>query len=211
MISASSAPKLRKAAAGEPGKDSKRRTIDGLCFCVAVVAWVFVLNYVYAPNAAAAVDEKLFALSDAISAKRKALGGHIESIKARLKAERGALAEDEKEMHEKEVGRIEAAHQEALGAVKSEHAVYMKEKEAEVASLRAEIKRGEEELKRLEAKVGDITVDDGKFCRDCAFDYGNLRTSCGSRLDYLESRHGTPHKEALAAVVEWDPNCLKKT
>lgn len=179
------------------------------------------------------VDQKLASIAQSLSEKKISLSKQMDDIGASIARQKETMMEKTglslpevdlklsmpsvslpgvvgKGHHEEEVGKLTEQHEEEVTKLQTERDELKSHHENEVAELQASIATSQAELERLKAAMANMKVDKSRFCEECAFDYGGLRTSCGARKNYLISKYGDEEDIAIEAVVQWDPNCLKK-
>ena len=221
-------------AASSPPSSAGNPSPSSTCclWTVGLLIWGLVLYMMATPSHVVsrhktAIDQKLISIAQSLEEKKISLTKQIDDITASIAKQKEAMMEKTglslpevdlklsmpvvgKGHHEEEVGKLTQQHEEEMSKLQAERDELKNHHETEVAELQDSITKSQAELERLRASMAHMTVDKSKFCGECAFDYGGLRTSCGARKSYLMSKHGTEEDLAVEAVVKWDPNCLKK-
>jgi len=198
-----------------------------------VLIWGLVIYIMTTPSHVAdghrsAVDEKLMSMATTIKEQKSSLSKQMDDVLTKLSQQKEALLEQTGVMpnitlpsvslpgvvgkghHEEEVAKLTTEHKEELAKLQDEHSKLKEHHEVETSELQASIEQSKAELEKLKEAMGALTMDPAKFCAECPFNYNGLRTSCGSRRDFLMGRHGDTLEVAVEAVVKWDANCLKK-
>eukprot|EP00957_Ditylum_brightwellii_P210649 15365214-Ditylum_brightwellii.AAC.2 len=85
-----------------------------------------------------------------------------------------------------------------------------REKKEATKKLEDEIRKSKQELGTLHGLIENLTVDPSRFCHECDYTQGALKTTCGARLKYIMRKHDMSTEKAMHGICETDPNCLKK-
>mmetsp|Transcript_17085 Transcript_17085/g.37244 ORF Transcript_17085/g.37244 Transcript_17085/m.37244 type:complete len:250 (+) Transcript_17085:148-897(+) len=210
-------------------------TLSSTCclWTVGLLIWAMVLYMMATPSHVvdrhrAVVDQKLASIAQSLSEKKISLSQQMDDIKASIARQKETMMNKTglslpevdlklslpgvvgKEHHEEEVGKLTEQHEEEVTKLQTERDELRSHHDKEVAELQASIASSQAELEKLKASMANMKVEKSRFCEECAFDYGGLRTTCGARKNYLISKYGDEEDIAIEAVVQWDPNCLKK-
>jgi hypothetical protein len=140
------------------------------------------------------VDAQLGQMASSFSEQKAYLANQIDAMASSLEVDKADIGIVSRSHHEGELSKLKQTNEEMEKITK--------EKQTQI-----EVK--EEEIKKLKAQMATMSLDISKFCAECPFNYGGLRTSCGARMSYLVSHHSVKEEDAKMTVMKVDANCSK--
>jgi len=158
------------------------------------------------------LDEEVIKFARIMKEEEERLYGRLSSVSEARNQHQEALFDIEVEHGEKvEALKGIADAGEEVSKLKKEIEKLDREKKEATKKLEDEIQKSEKELFTLHNLIDNLTVDPSRFCHNCDFKQGDLKTTCGVRLKYIMRKHDdTSTEQAMHGIIETDPNCLEK-
>jgi len=157
--------------------------------------------------------KQLELLSKSIQKQKAALAQKYNSLRSAITNEQSELDVVSKDYHEEELKKLQSNHQEEIDKLSKNHEEELYNKQKEIDLLNADIEKHKKELLNVKSQLDGFEEEEIEFCYECVFDDGNLRTSCGARLEYLVRRYSETDNmtedDYKSAIIEVDPNCKK--